>query len=57
MSRLENSKLVPYVVTGPDHDTLTMSKIVVYAILQPDPDYVPPVTNSQGHVFVQYVSE
>lgn len=52
--RVEVSKLHPTIALGSPADVLTVSKLTVYFLLEPDPGD-PGDTTNQGHVYVQIV--
>ena len=50
--QVETTKVVKYVLTGPNSDDASVSKVVMYLLLEPG-DIVAGDTTSQGHVHAQ----
>lgn len=54
MSQIEATKVVKYVVVGADDDEISVSKCIMYLLLEPG-DTEPGTTTRQGHVHAQKI--
>lgn len=52
--QIEATKLVKYVLIGPENDELSVSKVVMYLLLEPG-EIVAGDTTRQGHVHAQVI--